>query len=55
MFQSQNVRVYDEQGSFIGRGTLGAHFGQVSHSICAVQACRFVMSAVANGYVWMAY
>lgn len=55
MGQSQNVRVYDVQGSFTGEVRWVHISDKLVSSICAVQACRFVVSAVANGYVGVAY
>lgn len=55
MGQSKNVRVYDVQGSFIGEVCWVHISDTLVSSICAVQACRFVVSAVANGYVGVAY
>ena len=55
MGQSKNVRVYGVQGSFIGEVCWVHISDKLVSSICVVQACRFVVSAVANGYVGVAY
>ena len=55
MGQSKNVRVYDVQGSCMGEVCCVHISDTLVSSICAVQACRFVVSAVANGYVGVAY
>lgn len=55
MGQSQNVRVYDVQGSSIGEVRWVHISDKLVSSISAVQAFRFVVSALANGCVGMAY
>ena len=55
MGQSQNVRVYDVQGSSIGEVRWVHISDKLVSSISAVQAFRFVVSALANGFVGMAY
>lgn len=53
MGQSQNVHVYNTQGSFMGDSEVSwVHIlDKLVSSICTVQACRFVVSAVVNGYI----